>query len=253
MTDHHRSDTPHIDDLPGALRRQAAGALSAEVAAEVLIGHRAWLARDDFVAPYVEVLPAPGDGAPMAVIDWEAALAAIDAGRLVCSSSEAQVLRIAASLAVGVPVELSSVLTGLDDRNLTIVGRALTHAGGRPALGCDPHDPSRPRPPSRNDGVTITCPVCATPVTPAGRRRYCSDACRQAGHRLRHSGPPDLPKLPPSQPRRPVTVYACGSCDNRRLGEQYCADCATFMHKIGTGGCCPACDEPVAYEELTGE
>jgi hypothetical protein len=39
--------------------------------------------------------------------------------------------------------------------------------------------------PSGNDPVTIPCPVCATPFTPAGKRRYCRDACRVAAHRRR--------------------------------------------------------------------
>ncbi|MDQ2729617.1 MAG: hypothetical protein M3Y91_17540 [Actinomycetota bacterium] len=48
-----------------------------------------------------------------------------------------------------------------------------------------------------------------------------------------------------------MTVYACPNCDARAVGEQYCHDCATFMHKIGTGGTCPACSEPISFDELT--
>ena len=55
--------------------------------------------------------------------------------------------------------------------------------------------------------------------------------------------------LPASRPRKNSTVYECGDCGTRLLGAQRC-DCGTFMHRIGTGGLCPSCDEPVAIEEL---
>ena len=45
-------------------------------------------------------------------------------------------------------------------------------------------------------------------------------------------------------------VYQCPSCDNRYLGDQYCADCGRFCRRIGAGGLCPACDEPVAITDL---
>jgi hypothetical protein len=48
-----------------------------------------------------------------------------------------------------------------------------------------------------------------------------------------------------------VTVYECDGCGARTLGEQYCDECRTFMRRVGVGGCCPACSEPIAYQELT--
>ncbi len=95
----------------------------------ILVEQRCWLTRDDFVARFVETFPAFADATPMAVIDWDAALAAIDTGGLACSASEGQMLRIAASLATGVPVDLSNALSGLDDHNLGIVLAAMAHAG----------------------------------------------------------------------------------------------------------------------------
>ena len=103
--------------------------------------------------------------------------------------------------------------------------------------------------PSRNDDVTITCPKCGRNFVPTGRRRWCSDACRQAAHRQRHA--PTEPEPTPPQPVRPATVYACPNCDQRYLGTQYCPDCNTFCHRIGLGGNCPNCDEPIAHNELT--
>ena len=55
---------------------------------------------------------------------------------------------------------------------------------------------------------------------------------------------------PPGQPRQPLTVYECGACGARTVGQQRCDDCGTFMTRIGYGGPCPACDEPVAITDL---
>lgn len=231
----------------------------AEAAAELLIGHRCWLVRDDFVTRFVEVVPGLAGDGMMALVDWEAALTAADAGRLFCSASEEQVLRIAASLAAGAPVDLRSVLTGLDPSNVALVAAALRYAGGGGTAGAlkgqapevAPAGTVSAQVPSRNDGVTVPCPVCGAPVAPNGRRRYCSDACRQAGHRRRHDRPSGPPELPPRRARRPVTVYVCPACDGRYLGSQRCPECNLFCAAAGTGGCCPECDSPVAYKELT--
>lgn len=75
-----------------------------------------------------------GGGAVMAALDWRAAVAALDAGELPCSSGEDQVLRLAASLADGVAVDLGSALWGLDARNVSLVVGAVLHAAGHRGL-----------------------------------------------------------------------------------------------------------------------
>lgn len=45
-------------------------------------------------------------------------------------------------------------------------------------------------------------------------------------------------------------VYACPSCDTRFLGEQRCPDCGLFGRRVGPGGLCPHCEEPVALADL---
>ncbi len=104
--------------------------------------------------------------------------------------------------------------------------------------------------PSRNVSVTASCGACAGPL-PEGRARvWCSDACRQAAWRRRHQ--PDLahPEVPPNQPRRSATVYACDACEARQIASQRCDGCGTFMRRLGTGGLCPCCDEPITFDEI---
>jgi len=114
-----------------------------------------------------------------------------------------------------------------------------------------PNDPH----PLRNDGVTIAwaiCTVCGSAFHPKGRRRYCSDACRQAAWRHRHSTPNEqLP--PPSSVSRSQTVYECPSCGSRYLGEQQCPDCHLFCRRVSQGGRCPHCDELVALADLVSD
>ncbi len=105
-------------------------------------------------------------------------------------------------------------------------------------------------PPSRHDGVTMACPSCQHPFVPHGRRRFCSDACRAAAYRRRRDAHPAPIVVPAARPRRPITVYECDGCGERSLGEQRCDDCGTFMRRIGLGGACPNCDEPLAIDDL---
>jgi hypothetical protein len=111
------------------------------------------------------------------------------------------------------------------------------------------------RAPSRNESrndTAATCPACGQPFTPAGRRRWCSDACRQAAWRHRHPAPgpaaAGLPAPPPTA--REATIYQCPQCGERYLGQQRCHDCGTFCRRVGPGGSCPHCDEPVAINDL---
>jgi hypothetical protein len=69
-------------------------------------------------------------GQPVAAVDFEAAAASLEAGVLACSSGEGQVLRLAASIAAGVPVDLREVLTGLDKTSSGLAAAAVLHAAG---------------------------------------------------------------------------------------------------------------------------
>ena len=107
----------------------------------------------------------------------------------------------------------------------------------------------------RNDRETMAglreCPLCGRPFQPRGRQRWCSDACRLKAFRRRHtSTPAELPPLL-SPASRAGVVYVCPSCEQRYLGQQYCSECRTFCRRVGPGGLCPHCDEPVAHLHLT--
>lgn len=107
--------------------------------------------------------------------------------------------------------------------------------------------------PSRHDGVTIACLICDQRFTPSGRRRFCSGACRAAAYRRRRDFGNATIVVPAHRPRRPITVYECDNCGNRALGEQRCDHCSTSMRRVGIGGTCPACDDPVAITELVDQ
>ena len=129
--------------------------------------------------------------------------------------------------------------------------------GGRPRPGASLPSPTRREAalradsPSGDDTATIACPMCQRPFTPLGRGRWCSDRCRKKAWRRRHQRPAAPIVVPAAgRPRRAITVYACDTCDTRALGQQRCDDCGAFMRRIGIGGHCPSCDEPVAVCDL---
>jgi hypothetical protein len=72
----------------------------------------------------------------MAVIDWDAAIAALRAGELPCSGGERRVLQLSASLASGIPVDLRDTVTGLDDDNIASLVTAVLHASGKRPGNC---------------------------------------------------------------------------------------------------------------------
>jgi len=119
--------TSHAE-LASALRAHAHGLYCLEAAAELLISHRAWLRRSDFTS-LIATSHQPGD-ADLACINWHAVITALQDGQLPCSGSETAVLRIAASLAEGIPVDLHETLTRLDNHNANLVTRAVQHATG---------------------------------------------------------------------------------------------------------------------------
>ena len=98
----------------------------------------------------------------------------------------------------------------------------------------------------------LLCPVCWAAFTRVGRKRYCTDTCRKTAWTRRHATTVQVaePVVPPAVRRRDITIYACQTCENRYYGEQWCHDCNQPCTRVGLGGLCPHCSEPVAITDL---
>ena len=118
--------------LPAALRACARGIYPLEAGVDLLISHACWPHRQDFQDQFIRTGTSITDGVTtMAEIDWPAAISALDTRDLPCSGGEERMLRLAASLAGGIPVSLRDTLTGIDHRNITLVITAVLHAWGK--------------------------------------------------------------------------------------------------------------------------
>lgn len=98
-----------------------------------------------------------------------------------------------------------------------------------------------------------SCPICGGQFVSIGRRIYCSANCKHRAYRRRHQGLVSNAIVGISKPRRNISIYECPSCGVHELGIQRCSDCGVFMTRVGIGGLCPHCDEPLAVGELMGE
>ncbi len=94
------------------------------------------------------------------------------------------------------------------------------------------------------------CPLCWTAFTARGRQRFCSDNCRKTAWARGHRQPRPLIAVPPPGQRLNSTIYACPDCDQRYHAQQWCRDCQTPCTRVGLGGPCPHCDQPVTLNDL---
>jgi hypothetical protein len=117
------------DELAAALRACAAGLYPLEAGTELLISNGTFLRRGDFTTWFIT--RGTSGGAPMAAIDWDAAITALNSGDLPCSGGERRILQLSASLAAGTPVSLRGTVTGLDDHNTARLVTAIRHAAGK--------------------------------------------------------------------------------------------------------------------------
>ena len=93
------------------------------------------------------------------------------------------------------------------------------------------------------------CPVCNSQLS-STRARYCSSACRNRAWRRRRDqivfrSDSNLPGQPSWLP-----IYECPQCKRRLLGDHRRPDCNFFGSRLGLGGRCPHCDEPVLLTDL---
>jgi hypothetical protein len=111
------------------LRAHVSGLSAPTAAVELLIAHRTWLNRADFLARFTFTGTDFDTGTTSTGIDWTAAIDALSHD-IACSGGEARLLRIAASIAKGIPVNLRNAVTGLDRVNAALVAQAVTQATG---------------------------------------------------------------------------------------------------------------------------
>ena len=113
----------------------AKGLLCLEAAVELLIGNRSWLLREDFLEIAVESGWEVFSRRPMAAVDF---VAVAERWRQACcharTCGEGRVLRIAASIAEGVPVDMREAVTGLDEDNAVLAAAAVLRAAGHRGL-----------------------------------------------------------------------------------------------------------------------
>jgi len=55
----------------------------------------------------------------------------------------------------------------------------------------------------------------------------------------------------PTWTKQPQGIQADPPVRLLKIGQQRSDDCGTFCVRIGPGGTCPHCDEPVAIDDLT--
>ena len=119
-----------IDELICQLLDAADGILAGTATVKLIISHENFLHRDAF-RRIIRAGTSISTGQPLAVIGWDAALRALEAGQMPCASSERAILRIAASLGdPEIPVRLRTVPGNLDTRNITLTTNAITTANG---------------------------------------------------------------------------------------------------------------------------
>ncbi len=115
--------------------------------------------------------------------------------------------------------------------------------------------PTPEQPPSRNprlrhDPATMTCPLCQHSFSPRPPTLLLRRSPVKAAYRAACAAARPLVTVPTARTKRPITVYECPDCGERALGQQRCADCSTFMRKVGPGGEYPCCAEPIPLTEL---
>ena len=109
----------------------AAGMLAETAAVNLLAEHGTWLSRPSFTSRCIDIVTdltgIPGMPAGTAAgVRWRAAITGLH--RHGASGSEKAVLRIAASIAAGIPVSLHDALGSLDHAALRAVLTAIAHA-----------------------------------------------------------------------------------------------------------------------------
>ncbi|MCZ2817529.1 hypothetical protein [Modestobacter sp. VKM Ac-2984] len=118
-------------DLESALLRAAVGDYAAEAAVLLLADSGHWLPRLQGAGLITIALDADAaDGGPWAAVQWADLDGALRRGAIAGSGGQLRLLRAAASLAEGQPLDLADLTAGLDREELVLLLAALSHAAG---------------------------------------------------------------------------------------------------------------------------
>jgi len=124
------------DNLTATLHACAAGLCHVEAGVALLARNGTFLHCHDFTSRFIQ--HDASSRTPMAAIDWDAAVTALDGGGLPRSGGGRRTLLLSASLAVGTPVSLRDTITGIDDRNVDLLITAIRHTAGNSSLPLPP-------------------------------------------------------------------------------------------------------------------
>ena len=145
--------------LDDALRACASGIHPLEAGTSLLIDCGSWLHREDFTSRFITTGNSISDGVTLlASTDWEAAITALHAGQLPSSGGERRMLLLAASIAGGIPVSLYDTLPGIDQRNASLVIKAIAHATGHASHVITHPDGASPEPDCRTHRIRLRHP-----------------------------------------------------------------------------------------------
>jgi hypothetical protein len=128
MFEPRASDLDSVD-VENALLRAAFGDYADEAAILLLINFGHWLPQLQS-ADLITLTPEVDGEGRWAQIAWPDLEPALSTGLIVGSGGEMRVLRAAASIADGQPIDLGDLAAGLDRRALTLLLAAIAHAAG---------------------------------------------------------------------------------------------------------------------------
>jgi hypothetical protein len=118
-----------LADIETALVLGAVGDYADEAAVLLVINAGHWLPQLQFT-DLITVVPDIDSDGLWAQIAWPDLESALATGRIAGHSSDVGLLRAAASIAEGHPVDLGDVAAGLDRKALTLLLAAIAHAAG---------------------------------------------------------------------------------------------------------------------------
>ena len=117
-------------DVESALLRAAVGDYAVEAAVLLLANSGHWLPQLQGAGLIAIALDGDADGGPWAAVQWAELDGALRTGAISGSGGQLRLLRAAAGLADGQPVDLADLTAGVDRPELTLLLAALAHAAG---------------------------------------------------------------------------------------------------------------------------